>query len=285
MDLMIKKMMTNSKLVGLSGNVRIDLNVNSPFNPWTAYQYFEYLYGQILTRSSQGVFGKITCLPGCIQIFSADPKLMDGPLDSFKELPSDESLFDNVLAFLGEDRRFTCLLLYQNPNCVTDIVLGSYGTTAVPDSFTVFFSQRRRWFLSSQANNVLDVLSDKLPIIIRVIAGAQILASAITPFVFIAIVCSIIRLALSGSGRYYTLILGTSSLVWAFKILMIFFGSVSAVDFAVLFYGIFVHTVFGAFVQTYNIIHALSTMDDLGWGLTRQIEKEPEHVKLGLTKQ
>jgi chitin synthase len=275
-DLMVTRMISDDRLLGLSGNIRVDLNVNSPVNPWTAYQYFEYLYGQILTRSSQGVFGKITCLPGCIQIFSADPKLMDGPLDIFKELPSDGSLFDNVLSFLGEDRRFTCLMLYQNPLYRTDIVLGAYGTTAVPDSFAVFFSQRRRWFLSSQANNVLDVLSKQLPCIIRLMAAAQILASAITPFIFVAIVFAFIRLSISGSNRLYLLILGTSTPVWIFKVGIVFFGSVNFVEFAVLLYGIFVHTVFGAFVQTYNIMHALSTMDDLHWGLTRQVEKEPD---------
>lgn len=47
MDIMIKKMMTNAELIGLSGNVKIDLTVNSPFSPWTAYQYFEYMYGQV----------------------------------------------------------------------------------------------------------------------------------------------------------------------------------------------------------------------------------------------
>jgi chitin synthase len=197
--------------------------------------------------------------------------LVDEALDEFKLLPPENSLFHNILAFLGEDRRFTCLLLYLNPRYKTDIVLDAYGTTAVPDSFKVFFSQRRRWFLSSQANNCLDTISADLPIFIRIIAAAQILASAITPFVFIAIICAIIRIS-AASGRYYLLILGTSSLVWSFKLFMIIFGSISFIDFGVLLYGLVLHTLFGAFVQTYNIVHALSSMDDLGWGLTRQIE-------------
>ena len=59
--------------------------------------------GQLLTRASQGVYGKVTCLPGCIQVFRADPALLDKPLDLFKKLPKSEyNIFENVVAFLGE---------------------------------------------------------------------------------------------------------------------------------------------------------------------------------------
>jgi chitin synthase len=267
-------MMSDPRLIGLSGNVKIDTSISKPYNFWVGYQLFEYLYGQVLTRAAQGVFGKVTCLPGCIQIFSADPALLDIPLNKFKEVPDEKSVFFNIVAFLGEDRRFTCLCLYENPEYRTGIVFDAYGITAVPDSFSVFFSQRRRWFLSAQANNCIDFMSADLPLMIRLIAGAQILASAITPFIFLAILFAVLRVYWSSTHRYFMLILGTSTLVWVFKFIMILICSENIIDLFYLIYGFVCHTLFGVFVQTYNILHALSTMDDLEWGLTRRVKEE-----------
>jgi cellulose synthase/poly-beta-1,6-N-acetylglucosamine synthase-like glycosyltransferase len=42
-DLLIRKMEEDPRLIGVSGNVKIDLTVNPPWSPWTAYQYFEVI--------------------------------------------------------------------------------------------------------------------------------------------------------------------------------------------------------------------------------------------------
>ena len=110
-----------------------------------------------------------------------------------------------------------------------------------------------------------------LPLIIRIIAGVQLLASAITPFVFAAIIYAIIRMYYSKAHNYYLLVIGSSTLVWIFKISMIFFASKSLKMFVILVYGFVLHTVTGVFCQTYNIFHALATMTDLKWGLTRKV--------------
>jgi chitin synthase len=266
------KMVMDPRLIGVSGNVKLDFNVNNPMNPLVAYQCFEYTYGQLCTRSSQGVFGKVTCLPGCIQIFTSDPEIMQEPLETFKRLP-ENTLFENVLAFLGEDRRFTCLLLYYNHLKRTDLSLEAIGYTAVPNTLSVFFSQRRRWFLSAQANNVLDTLSPKLPLMIRIMAAVQIWASSITPFVFVAVLFAVLRMVQSDSNKYYILFLGTSSLVWIFKLGMVALASESLKEALCMSYGLIVHSIFGAFIQTWNILHALWTIDDLRWGLTRQAKE------------
>jgi chitin synthase len=278
LDSLATKMITNPSLIGVSGNVKLDLNVNRPLNPLVAYQCFEYTYGQLCTRASQGVFGKVTCLPGCIQIFTADPRIMKEPLEKFKQLPRD-TLFENVLAFLGEDRRFTCLLLYHNPHKRTDLQIDAIGYTAVPDTLSVFFSQRRRWFLSAQANNVLDTLSTKLPLVIRVMAAVQIWASSITPFVFVAVLFAVLRMVESGTHKYYILFLGTSSLVWLFKLGMVALASESLKEGLCMAYGLIVHSFVGAFIQTWNILHALWTIDDLRWGLTRQVKETQSDIK------
>ena len=110
--------------------------------------------------------------------------------------------------------------------------------------------------------------------IIRVIAGVQILASAITPFVFGAIIYAIVRMYLSKAHNYYFLVVGSSTLVWIFKIGMVFFASKSFKMFLILLYGFVLHTVTGVFCQTYNIFHALATMTDLKWGLTRIVVED-----------
>ena len=42
-QVMLEKMESNPMLIGLSGNVRIDLSINNPLNYWVAYQVFEYM--------------------------------------------------------------------------------------------------------------------------------------------------------------------------------------------------------------------------------------------------
>ncbi|TPX67352.1 chitin synthase [Spizellomyces sp. 'palustris'] len=277
---LVKKMLSNDKLLGVSGFVKADLSMGSCLNPWIAYQFFEYVYGQYLTRFAQAIFRKVTCLPGCIQIVSADPKLFDVPLDKFSTLPNPDSLFESVVAFLGEDRRFTCLALYENPNHHTGMSFEAVGLTGVPPNSRVFFSQRRRWFLSAQANNIRDTLNSNLPFTIRLIAASQILASAIVPFIFVAVVYFITRMAINGTNRYWMLFIGSASLVWVYKFFLMVTYPENLKEVFVMFYGFLLQTLFSAPIQAYNTIHALKSMDDMGWGLTRQVSMDFDEIKV-----
>ena len=42
-DVMLERMESNNSLIGLSGNVKVDLEINNPLNYWVAYQVFEYM--------------------------------------------------------------------------------------------------------------------------------------------------------------------------------------------------------------------------------------------------
>ncbi|KAI9140059.1 chitin synthase-domain-containing protein [Paraphysoderma sedebokerense] len=271
----VERMSTETDVLGVSSVVQPDLSVQRGWNPLIAYQFFEYIYGQLLTRECQGLFGQVTCLPGAGQILTTDPNLTKDPLKKFSDFSGEKkTAYHLVRALLGEDRRWTCLLLYKNPGYRTLIDSSCIVYTAVPDNMSVFFSQRRRWFLSAQANNIRDLLAPNVRLPIRIIAFSQILSSYISPFILFVNIRLFMYLFVDQYAWIW--VASIMGILGLFKIYVILFYPKTFYEAFTLLYGVILHFVCSSLLQLAVALYAIWNMDDMRWGLTRQIEEEEE---------
>lgn len=261
-------------VLGVSGYAVPDKSCTSLWNPLFFYQSFEYHQQQGLTRLGQSIFGKVTCLPGCAQVWKMDERTLNEPLQHFKLFKNKESLTQSIRALLGEDRRYTGLVLYKNKDCKTKLCSNAYAYTSVPTTMSVFFSQRRRWFLSSQVNNIRDSLSNNLPWFIRFIAFTQLWNSAFIIVNFVAIVKFFISLQ---NPNIMTLVACSVFLfIMLYKLCLCIIKSSSILNALYLIASAIAYTIFAPIINLGITFHGLFTMNDLKWGSTQLIEENHE---------
>jgi chitin synthase len=260
-------------VLGVSGYAIPDKNCTSLWNPLFFYQSFEYHQQQGLTRLGQSILGKVTCLPGCAQVWKMDGRTLNEPLEHFKLYKNKDSITQSIRALLGEDRRYTGLVLYKNKDCQTLLCNNAYAYTRVPATMSVFLSQRRRWFLSSQVNNIRDMLSSNLPWFIRFIAFTQLWNSA---FILVNMV-AMIKFCLSlRHPTIFTLIASSFYLfIMLYKLSLCILKSSSILNSLYLIGSAICYSVFAPLMNLIITFYGLFTMSDLKWGST-QIESSIE---------
>jgi chitin synthase len=271
---LVESVCKNDNVMGVSGLVRVNSFEQRTKYKWLVlYQAFEYIIQQAITRAGQSIFRHVTCLPGCIQIFKMHDNCIGDILNKFEELPSDNML-SKIRAYLGEDRRYTCLIQYAHPESRMKLNANANVYTDVPDTWSVFLSQRRRWFLSSNANNITDVFSSSLPLIVRFIAFAQLWS---TLFIFTNTVCfvrAIIFLCQIESVSACMLLIGVYIFLTGYKIIIAFLYSESLGEFAYFLLSIMIFFIISQPINLIIFIWALLTMDDYSWGKTQNIDNQ-----------
>jgi chitin synthase len=260
-------------VIGVSGMVFADHEIAEAkwYNWLYLYQAMEYICLQAMTRLGQSYLGKVTCLPGCVQIFRMNDITLGNSLDKFKKLPNN-SLLSNVRAYLGEDRRFTCLCLYENASVKTMLNTNAYAYTDVPLTWKVFLSQRRRWFLSANANNINDTITSKLPLFIRFIAFVQLWC---TVFIITNVVCGARILWLIKETNSITLLIAFSvyiiTIVFKTGISIRFSRSVG--NFCYNLCSLIAYLVLSPIVNMIITFTGIWTADDYSWGLTQETQQ------------
>jgi chitin synthase len=267
-----KSISENDAVIGVSGMVLADhLAEDAKWYNWLyLIQAMEYITLQAMTRLGQSFIGKVTCLPGCVQMFRMNEVTLGNALDNFKKLPSN-SLLSQVRAFLGEDRRYTCLCLYEDVSARTLLNVNAYAYTDVPTTWKVFLSQRRRWFLSANANNINDTMTSKLPVFIRFIAFVQLWC---TLFVITNMVCGARILWIIKETNSLTLLIAFSVyiLTFVFKTGMAVRFSRSIPNFLYNMCSIVAYLVVGPIVNVVITAWGIWTIDDFSWGLTQETQ-------------
>jgi len=116
-----------------------------------------------LTKAFESLFGSVTCLPGCftmVRIRAADtgkPLFVSKEIvEAYSEIRVDTLHMKNLL-HLGEDRYLTTLLLKFHPKYKTKYIFRAHAWTIAPESWKVFFSQRRRW-INSTVHNLIELI-------------------------------------------------------------------------------------------------------------------------------
>lgn len=264
----------DNDVLGVSGYVIPDLSVTTRWNFLFFYQYFEYHLQQGLTRLGQSYFNKVTCLPGCAQVWKVDSRTMEAPLEEFKKYKNENSIIQSIRALLGEDRRYTGLVLYNNPTGKTTLNLSAKAYTSVPVKWNVFISQRRRWFLSSQVNNIRDTLSPQLPLIIRFVAFTQ-LWNAMFIVVNMAAVIKLI-LALRHPSIATLVAFSIFLFIFVYKFILCIVKSTGVFDFLYLLSSAIAYSFVAPFINLFIMFKALLTMNDLNWGATQKVAPQLE---------
>ena len=177
-------------VIGLAGFIKISKDMNFS-SPWVFHQQVSYIRGQIVARLHQSkVTQKVNCLPGCVQIIKIQTETCGlEVMDEYNRLPTkDESLPRNLRAHVGEDRMPICSAKHMYPYIKTKQSINAFAYTAVPDSWNVYLSQRRRWSLGSNSNQVKLVTSPKIHWYERLSSFFSILSWLLTLFINFAVV-------------------------------------------------------------------------------------------------
>ena len=271
---LIKAIDKDSNVYGCVGYVDISERMNV-FSPFTMYQYGEYTFAQCLRRYAQShITKKVNCLSGCNQILRiAEETCGDKILKAFNRLPGDdENIFNHIRSYASEDRNHVCLMLSMYPYVKTIQNIKAVCYTRVPNSIRVFLSQRRRWNLGANCNDLLMIYLPGINIFERISALVNVTTFSITPFILTATVFFI-----------KALVNGPSRLMLYLSILMIIPGIYSLLvpiiikplTFrGILYYYIclLIYLTLGLPVNLVTYSYALLHMDIIKWGKTRALE-------------
>jgi chitin synthase len=272
---LIKTMLMNPDVYGCVGYVDISPAMNK-YSPFVLYQYAEYMYAQCLKRYAQSVItGKVNCLSGCNQILRVSRETC-GPeiLARFNYLPKEnENILNHIRSYASEDRNHVCLMLSMYPYVKTVQNIDAVAYTSVPNTISVFASQRRRWNLGANSNDMMLVYLPGIHPLERLSAFINVFTFAISPFIFI-------------SAIYFFKAIFTHS-----TILMLYLSIIILIPILYSFLipliirpltfrkSIYYHTsflfylLFGTIINLGTYFYALLNMDTIKWGKTRTIVK------------
>ena len=271
-------------VVGCVGLVDITPTYH-PWSPFVLYQYAEYRIAQSLRRLTQSlVTGKVSCLSGCNQILRICKETCGAEiLAKFNYLPPEnDNLFNHIRSFASEDRNHVCLMLSMYPEVKTVQNMLAIAYTTVPNSFNVFFSQRRRWSLGASLNDLLLVTLPGINIFERISAVVNCINYVTSPFITVA---SAVMIKAFIQGPTY-LMLMLSILIFipqGYNLLLPFF---QGFFFRQSLYFYLAYTVYIVVAIPLNLCifaNSVCNMDVLKWGKTRAVAK-PAADLTGLTR-
>jgi chitin synthase len=270
---LIKTIEQDDKIHGCVGYVDIlpTMNFKSPF---VLYQYAEYMFSQCLRRQTQSsITQKVSCLSGCNQILRISEETCgDDILKKFNYLPKeDENILNHIRSYASEDRNHVCLMLSNYPYVITKQTLKAISYTVVPTSFRVFMSQRRRWSLGANTNDMMLVYLPGINIFERISAAINVITYIFAPFIFVATIFFFKSIV-----NNPTLLLLYSTIpiliIGAYAIsipLFIFQVSFRKALYYILSYVLFV--LFSGLVNLCIYFYSIFNMDIMKWGKTRSI--------------
>jgi chitin synthase len=259
---------------GCVGYIDISERMNS-FSPFIMYQYGEYTFAQCLRRYAQSaITKKVNCLSGCNQILRISEETCgDKILAAFNRLPGEEeNIFNHIRSYASEDRNHVCLMLSMYPYVKTIQNIKAVCYTKVPNSIRVFLSQRRRWNLGANSNDMLLTYLPGINIFERIAALVNVTTFSITPFILVAS-CYFIRAIVNGPSTlmlYLSIIMmipGIYSLLIPILIKPLGFrGTLYYYSSLLVYFGL------GLIVNMVTYFYSLVHMDVIKWGKTRKIE-------------
>ncbi|GFU39413.1 chitin synthase chs-2 [Nephila pilipes] len=117
------------------------------------YQKFEYAIGHWLQKATEHMIGCVLCSPGCFSLFRAEALMKKNTIIRYAS--QSKEAIEYVQFDQGEDR-WLCTLLLQRGYRV-EYSAASDAYTHCPETFSEFYTQRRRWAPSTMAN-IMDLL-------------------------------------------------------------------------------------------------------------------------------
>ncbi|CAK3806006.1 Hypothetical predicted protein [Lecanosticta acicola] len=266
------------KTTGVCGYVAVDFQ-DKQWGFWNLMQNSEYTTAQTLRRLHQSmVTHKVSCLPGCCQLLKITEETCgdDILVSKFGYYPTwKDGILKHIRATASEDRNHVCLLLAHRPNSQTRMVMNAKAYTAVPQSWSVYLSQRRRWTLGATMNDVFNVTAPGVVWFERLLAGVNVVTWFVNPFILAALggfihACIISPLWMSMMFVSIMMIPITWYLVVPLWHIKKWKASIQYYCGLLLFIGS------GPFLAIFVLTYALINMDRFGWGKTRKVIAEIE---------
>ena len=281
---LIKTMEEDENVQGCVGFVDICPKMN-PWNIFVLYQFAEYWFAQCLRRQTQSIItGKVSCLSGCNQILRVSYETCgEKILNRFNYLPKDdEHIFHHIRSYASEDRNHVCLMLSMYPSVKTRQTLKAIAYTVVPTSISVFMSQRRRWSLGANANDLMLTYLPGINIFERISACVNVLTYSLAPFIGVATGYFIHSILIFPT--YLMLYLSIPILVIIGYSLMIpIFIKPLAFRSALYYYlSYFLFMIFGSIINIFIYLNSISNMDVIKWGKTRSLSVPKRNPDLDL---
>ncbi len=261
--LMQELLIRNSDAV--CGFVKVDFtNANRWFNFWNNLQYCQYFGDQMLKRSVEGVFGMVTCLPGCNTLVRPSDRLTQTLID-YKRLPQETSLIQTVSRMIGTDRCYTKALL-KNGGKVT-MQENAFIFTECPQDLKTLLSQRKRWNSNALSNAMCVLRSTRTSWFNKVNSFIDITRLYFTPFRFASMIGFFMGLA-SFSLEQLLMLLFLCATSQLYVIVQYFLWERDYTWNLVL--GWFLNKPFTPFFSLAVTTKLMATLLDFKWGATQQ---------------
>ncbi|KAG4414127.1 hypothetical protein IFR04_012733 [Cadophora malorum] len=272
---MHKECLKDPKLVGCSGLIQVGFRTGQ-WNLWNIYQNTEYIRAQCLRRWHQAHgTGKVSCLPGACQIIKiCDETCSDAILiELFGHIPDPKAnMIHQVRALAGEDRNYICLIFFRFPKSQTTMSLKAIAYTDPPNGFMVFLSQRKRWTLSTCANDILIVMKNEMNWFERACSLADVLVWILCIFVMQTLIL-FIKACINVTDPTFIVCFAIVTMIpLAYGIFVTYWGCETNRLRLQYLLGLVMLVLIGQIVTPIVICYAVWHMDDFSWGKTREIE-------------
>lgn len=241
--------------------------------------------------------GKVSCLPGACQIIKICEETCGDAIliETFGHIPDPQGKYlkyqtsylrtlqlnsdtDNMVhqvrALAGEDRNYICLIFAKYPKAITTMALNAIAYTDPPNGIMVFLSQRKRWTLSTCANDMLIVSKNAMNWFERLCSLADILVWFAPIFIMQTFVL-FIRACIRAETPVFIVSFATVTMVpMLYGLLVTFWACHGWREKGQYLLGFSMVITLGQFVTPIVISYALWHMDNFSWGKTREVEDD-----------
>lgn len=269
---MVYSMNQNDSILALCGETKVD----NKWQSWvTMMQVFEYYNNHHMKKAFESAFGCVTCLPGCFTMYrilndDGKPLLADDHVYAEYLRNDIDSLHEQNLFHLGEDRMLTTLLLHFFPGMFLSYVPEAQCFTIVPHSMRILLSQRRRW-INSTYHNLLELTK------VKTMCG--VCCCSMKTVVYLDLVACMILPASTVYAAYLVFLVAAGKTQFS-VLLLVLYGLLIGVQLVVFilrsrydfFFWFIYFTIIGVPVFYFVLpLYAFWHMDDFSWGETRKV--------------
>jgi chitin synthase len=161
-------------------------------------------------------------------------------------------------------------MLTTYPKAETRQALRARAFTDVPQSWSVYLSQRRRWTLGATSNDLLLFMARHCQWWERILAFSNVLCWCLNVFIVAAIGCMIVAF-MSQPWWIIMAFAGVMIIPLAYYIIIAFWLPRTFKDAVQYLVGLFLFVVSGPFLNITVMLFACYNMDSFGWGKTRLV--------------
>ncbi|KAE8418118.1 hypothetical protein BDV36DRAFT_283246 [Aspergillus pseudocaelatus] len=250
-------------LIGMDADTEFDVHCISELLRRSRY---EDTVGSVVTH-------KVSCLPGCCQLLKICEESC-GREVLFKRfgycpIPTDGAL-RHVRATASEDRNHVCHMLSARPRTQTRQALHAIAYTDVPQTWSVFLSQRRRWTLGATSNDLFLSCAPGVQWFERILACTNVMTWFLNVFIFASMARFIMAMFYVKAWIIFCFI-AIALIPIVYYVIIPTWHSKQWHDTFRFWIGCLLYVFCGPFVNVAILFYSCYYLDSFGWGKTRQV--------------